>query len=69
MYLTSTPPIVTFSESLSKRCFSHKIGIGTGGCITLAASAQILFLEKLKISKLTLYKEHFFVTEESFEMC
>ncbi len=57
MYLTSIAPIVTFSEALSKRCFSHKIGIGTGSSITLAPSAQILFSEMLKFSKLTLYKE------------
>jgi hypothetical protein len=65
MYLTSIPPI-TFSKALLKRCFSHRIGIGTGSSITLATSAQMLFSEMLKFSKLTLYKE--LVTEESFEM-
>jgi hypothetical protein len=68
MYLPSIPPIATFSEALSKRCFSHRIGIGTGSSITLAASAQILFSEIQKFSKLTLYKEQIFVTEKSFEM-
>jgi hypothetical protein len=68
MYLTSIPPIVTFSKALSKRCFSHRIEIGIGSSITLAASAQILFSEMLKISKLTLHKEQIFVTEEPFEM-
>jgi hypothetical protein len=68
MYLTSIHPIVTFSEALSKRCFSHRIGIGTGSSITLAASAQILFSEMLKFSNLTLYKEQIFSTEEYSEM-
>jgi hypothetical protein len=48
--------------------YYNRIGIGTGSSITLAASAQILFSEMLKFSKLALYKEQIFVNGESFEM-
>jgi hypothetical protein len=61
---------VSLKHRQVKTVFSHKIRVGKGNDITLAASAQILFSEMLKISKLTLCKEQLFVTEneESFGM-